>query len=427
MENTKNVLYKIFVCIVGFLTFIAVCILIAWFYLWFSNKFPESSGTNYVTSVTDCNGNKYRFLELNYFDNKNGTGKEVAEITFNYYTDENMTNVMSTVVQRVTNDDGSGNITYDYYYYEIAPEVNVTWSPVQKPGIGENSKTMYVDINGEPFAIRFDKTYNVISKNFAGAKAIFRGTFGWLWGMDYKDDSNFFNYSVKSFDYTFEDFVNACVNHLTVSNKSYGSYNLPFVNLTDYLSVNKFDSEKKQWVEYSNVTELRNFFSFDVKTSRYGMIYASQSKVKIVANDPHFNISGLSGEGSKYWKHFVVYNLTEEDFDLNYSALNEGYNLSLREEIIDHLMSLNNLKINVSLNLDNEIFKDKKILGLDNYALFGLLTNELTVTSTKSCEFNLSDYCLWDTSLTKIKHSSSVTLIKSEFSSNSEFVVEVLK
>ena len=31
MENTKNVLYKIFVCIVGFLTFIAVCILIAWY------------------------------------------------------------------------------------------------------------------------------------------------------------------------------------------------------------------------------------------------------------------------------------------------------------------------------------------------------------------------------------------------------------
>ncbi len=406
----KSGWYKALIGITAVLTFFAVCIIIAWLYLWLTDRFPETTGTNYVTSITDANGEEHRFLELNYYANTNGTGKEVAELTFNFYSDENMTNVMAYTIQRVTNVDEEGNKTYKWSYYQIAPEVNVSWSAVERLKAGDEASPMYIDINGEPYCVKLNGTYNYYQVDVLKS----------IPSLIVRQE---LTYNVKTYSYSVEQFFDACINHLSKSSEGYGSFNLPFVDLSGYFSIYKFDTTSKQWVEHTNVSEARNFFSFDVSTYRYGLVYASQSKVNMVNGDAEFNISGFQSEGEDYWKHFIVKNLTSIDFDLGYSAADNGYYLSIKDEVIDELMSFNDLKINVTIDLD--YFTDKRVIGLDYYALFGLNISEFTVKSSKAVDFNLKDYSLWDTNLTTIKHSSSVNLIVSDYTSNKNLTMEV--
>lgn len=403
--------YKALIGITAVLTFFAVCIIIAWLYLWLSNRFPETTGTNYVTSITDANGEEHRFLELNYYANANGTGKEVAELTFNFYSDENMTNVMSYAVQRVTNVDEDGNKSYKWSYYQIAPEVDIAWSAVERLKTGEEASPMYIDINGEPYCVKLNGTYKQYDVDYWKS----------FWSLLARQE---FTFNVKTLNYTAEQFFKACINHLTKSSEGYGLYNLPFVDLSGYFSIYKFDTTSKQWVEHTNVSESRNFFSFDVTSYRYGLLYASQSKVNMVNGDAEFNISDFQSEGEDYWKHYVVKNLTINDFDLGYSATDNGYYLSIKDEVIDELMSFDDLKVNVEIDLD--LLKDKRVLGLDYYALFGLNISEFNVKSSKEVDFTLKDYSLWDTNLTTIKHSSCVNVVMTDYTSNNSLTLEVL-
>lgn len=447
--------YKALVGITAVLAVFAVCILIAWLYMWLTNRFPQTTETNYVTSITDVNGEEHSFLELNYYANANGTGKEVAELTFNFYSDENMTNVMSYTVQRITNVKEDGNKYFQWSYYQIAPENEISWSSVEHLKTGEEASPMYIDINGEPYCVKLNGTYKYYSLNFWGS---------W-WNLFITFGTGDFKYYVTEKPYTIEQFFNSCVNHLTHSSEDYGSYNLPFVDLSSYFSIYKLNNDSKQWVEHTNVSEIRNFFSFDVSTHRYGLVFSSQSKVNMISGDAEFNISSFQGESQDYWKHYVVKKITAEDFDLAYSAADDGYWLSLNDNAMDELMNYTDLIVNVSIDLD--YFGDKNILGLDSYALYGLNLGQLNIYSTQDLfkntvagsaadrffqsaynnvgepseenpegsvsaeilvkKFEIKDYALWDTNLKVIMRSPKVNLVLSSLASNESITLGVLK
>lgn len=453
--SEKSTWYKALIGITAVLTFFAVCMLIAWLYLWLSNRFPETTETNYVTSITDANGEKHSFIELNYYANENETGREIAELTFNFYSDENMTNVMSYTIQRFTEISPNGKKYFRWSYYQIAPEVNIAWSAVDKLKTGEEATPMYIDINGEPYCVKLNGTYKEYTLKIWKSFWYHITTGDWVGCV----------YDSKDVAYTPEQFFNSCVNHLTKSSEGYGAYNLPFVDLSGYFSVYKFDTESKQWIEHSNISEIRNFFSIDVTSYRYGLVFASQSKVNMIVGDSEFNISSFHTDAKDYYRHYVVHKLTAEDFDLSYSAADNGYWLSLNEMAMDELMNYSDLIVNVFIDLD--YFGDKNILGLDSYALYGLNLGQLNIYSTQDLfkntvassaadrffqsaynkvgepseenptgsvspeisvkRFEIKDYALWDTNLNAIMCSPKVNVVLSSLASNESIQLGVLK
>lgn len=412
----KSLFYKITLGIALLITFIALIVIIAWGYLYYKNQFPQTTETTYVGGVIDVNGEEHSFMELNYYSNFNETGKEVAELVFNFYTDENMTNVKSLGIQRVTNLDEEGHKTYEYFWYDIAPEVNIAWSSIQEPVAGPNANPMYIDINDELFAVQLSGTYTKTTY-YAGAANILWGIISNIFTGRWSDPNSYGYYEYETINYTYEDFFKEAINHLTNSSQGYGEYSLPLVNLSEYFSVKKVDEESGQWVEANKTTFNFNYFNVDCNNSRYGMVYASQSFFDMVAEDFEFNISGLTGEATEYWRHYINYYLDENSFDL--IETEDGYYLEINNDTLNYISQFDNLQLEIELDLDS--FTNINILGLDVYGLFGVNTGSLKITSTTQRDFELKDYSLWDTNLKQLIHSDTIEIICSEYASNSDY------
>lgn len=87
------------------LAVIGVFIIAAWAVVTLGDLDPVTTAQAYVNTVTTKDGDERYFMEIEYWENADGNGKEVFEFTFNAYADINMQTVTGKGIQFVCNDE----------------------------------------------------------------------------------------------------------------------------------------------------------------------------------------------------------------------------------------------------------------------------------------------------------------------------------
>ena len=390
----------------------------AWVYWKFFVDKPTTTNAVYVQTVTDQYGNEQNIIQLNYYSNSNNTGEEVMEIQLNYYTDAQKTAVQSTTIQATLQ-----KFTVDGLNFEI-PKITYYsggygshFIPVQEI---QRNEPMYVEIEGEMYSFRLDRTYRELLKSVNIGKAVvgfFNELFGGNSGTDYAYD---YYYGPEK-EFTFDDFIIDCWQSLTQTSEGYGDFNLYLVDLSKYFTFYKYNEDTKQDDPYQvDATFVRNYFSVKAHVDRFGLTRASQSLVNMFHGDATYNTSGI-GEGQEYWASRVNYYLTNDNFEYRSSATNGGYVLTLKQDTFAYLSKFDNLDIYVILNLDEFRVENINIVGLDEYALFGFNVADIKITSSMYTTFKFLNYSLYDTNLKTITHSNCITISMAENAINAVY------
>jgi len=286
-------------------------------------------------------------------------------------------------------------------------------------------------LRGDPYAVILDGTYRERTEHFNLFKPVenlMRSTWGtvsdlfrrredrnqWRFDADGQhmwEGGAFNDVTYLEKPYTIEDFFNMAMLYLTRSCYGFGEYVLPLVELQSYFSLEKF--ENGQFIPSADYDFNISYFAVRVNHYRYGASFASQSAFGMIANDPHYNGSGID-VNDEYWKYSVNHTLTARDFNYTYSAALGGHLLSVSPLRLAQLAAFNNMTVSVSLDLNDVWLMQNGInlIGIDLYGLFGLRLTGLSITGTGNQDFYLLQGSLWDTGLTGIQ-ATGVSLIKS--------------
>ncbi len=389
----------------GFLvliTAVAVIMIGTWVWYTVSDKglFTNSVNT-YVTSVTNnLTGEEMSPLIANYYENYNNTGKEVVEFQINAYSDQNMSTIYGRGLQLII-DEEEGNKLYFADTYN-----NMSWVSMHEYDSVTDDEQLkefyYLEINDELVAVRMDGTYQDPVRTLNGGKAAGLLLGGWIYGLFGDGFNDIYDVTYEEVNYTWEQFMLAIKNMIKSCSYGTGSYTMPLVDLGNFLHVYEVaeDGTVSDTPIGGNANEIliNSYFTCDVHYSRGGMTYAKQSMFGQVAGDSNYNVTGIEFD-VQYYNASIVYNLDEQDFETRYSQVDKGYYYALSSNLIGELKKYD-IEINIVFNIDN--CGAVNVLGLDNYALYGVKVNSLTITSTTEQDINLLVGSLKDTGLTKI-------------------------
>ena len=416
MRRTKNrgevVILALNILLVFFslLSIIATSVLIH-FKTAGKDKLPSGVTSTYVTTTTDpFTQEKLPAIQANYYENKNGVGYKTIELLFNVYSGVNKQAVYGRGFQVTwdkegkiipyTNSAGEQSAVYQYNRYDGADfETGHDYKWGDK---------MFIDIDGKTYAVALDGTYT--TKTFIPniGRTFVRSLTGWLWGMDYGDYHNYGNYKEETFQYTFADLLVKIGAIIKSSNKGTGDAIISLVDLGDFLHIYDVDDKGQIAAEPVNAGTLTNsYFTMQTHYSTTGMVWAKQSMFGSVAGDSQFNISGLTGE-VEYWQATPQIIISEKDFVSRYSTTNNGFYYSLSNSKLESLKKYSDADIHVNFNISN---LNERVLGLDNFALYGLKLKSLTIKSDTQTQFQLLNDCIKDTGITDIA-TSNVELIE---------------
>ncbi len=384
--------FRKFIAIVLTIAFFAAAVIdLIWLYDYFYGVDNDTIISTHINKITDpTTGEDYSFIEMNYLSSDNGIGKELFELRFNFYTGINMQNVRSW---------GGQFINDQWYFYEIGN--HLVYSAIDQI---EFAEPMIVSIdpdnkpetdNNELYSVKLTGTYtkmirqNVIEHTGNFISNIFNARWNELL------DANSYLKPIEV-NYTFQDFFNACKQTLTVTNKGYGDMILPFVELSEYFSVYKYNP---QTTEFENLTQqaeyVNNYFAVRSSVNRYGAVYAGQSFYGMVANNNAYNEGGALQVITDYWKHSYAYNATAEDF-----TINNGF-LEMKNSVINNLANFD--LIDITLNIDN-IAAD----GILSAA--GVKINTLTIAGSAAKTFTIKSGAI--SSISNYKISGYIDLIE---------------
>lgn len=375
------------------------------------DKLPSGVTSTYVTTTTDpFTQEKLPAIQANYYENKNGLGYKTIELLFNVYSGISKQAVYGRgfqitwnkegLILPYTDSSGQQSAVYQYNRYD-----GVDFETGHDYKWGDK---MFVDIDGKTYAVCLDGTYTTERFIFQGYKAIFTGPLGWIWGMDYKNKNNFGYVKTETHEYTFFDLLNKIGAIIKSSSNGTGDGVISLVDLGDFLHIYEVDEKGQISAEPVNAGTLTNsYFTMQTHYSTTGMVWAKQSLFGSVAGDSQFNISGLVGE-VEYWQAIPQVLITEKDFVARYSTANDGYYYSLSNSKIEILKKYTDVDIHVDFNISN---LDVKVLGFDNYALYGLKLKSITLKSKTQTQFQLLNYCIKDTGIEDIL-TSNVELIE---------------
>lgn len=365
--------------------------------IWGKDLLPTGVTSTYVTTVKDPQTSEEKeFIEASYYANYNGKGNEVVELLFNGYSGVDKQAVYSRGFQLVINADGSNNL----YYYDKYQGVSFETGHEYKWG-----NPIFVDIDGETYAVKLDGQYTVTSYSIDWAEIV--RTWCCL-GLNYLfEKPSWNNTNVDTYSYTVEDLMLKIKSIIKSSSNNTGMSVIPLIDLGDFLHVYELDEEGAVSNESIGADNIKNSY-FTMKTfyDRRGITIASQSMFKSVAYDSDYNVSGLLTD-VEYWQVGSKYVVTEEDFTVRETSKGNYYYLSYDK--MSEIKDYSNLDINVVFDIDR--LNDDNLLGLDYSALMGIKVKSLTISGTGNISFELLENSLKNTSLTSINHSSNIKII----------------
>ena len=376
------------------LAVIGVFIIAAWAIITLGDLDPVTTAQAYVNTVTTKDGEERYFMEIEYWENADGNGKEVFEFTFNAYADINMQTVTGKGIQFVSGetrqgledlvgkfasaDDVLGIIDgWDTYAYDVDDYAG-SWASTDEVEFGDE---MFLDIGGTVYAVAMDGTYTTEEKSFNLGKSILNGVRCIFTDWNgFNHDENWWDTHVYEYEYTMKDFYNEVLYAAAHNNKGYGSSVLNLVNLGKYMSVYEFN-DNGQLVEVTSRDINDVYFAVRVTRHREGFRRAAESNFGQLLGDQFFTTVDSDNYYNDYSSTAVLTTLTGKDFDYYDVPSMGGYVAFVKQEVLDELAAGGVREVVVDINVNDGYFAgNTQLIGVAASGFGGLKLKELRVT-----------------------------------------------
>ena len=376
------------------LAVIGVFIIAAWAIITLGDLDPVTTAQAYVNTVTTKDGEERYFMEIEYWENADGNGKEVFEFTFNAYADINMQTVTGKGIQFVSGetrqglkdlvgkcasaDDVLGVVRgWDTYAYDV-DDYGGSWASTDEVEFGDK---MYLDIGGTVYAVAMDGTYTTEEKSFNLGKSILNGVRCIFTDWNgFNHDENWWDTHVYEYEYTMKDFYNEVLYAAAHNNKGYGSSVLNLVDLGKYMSVFEFN-ENGQLEEVTSRDVNDVYFAIKVTRHYEGFRRASESSFGQLLGDQFFTTVDSDNYYNDYSDTAVLPTLTGKDFDYYDVPSMGGYVAFVKQEVLDELAAGGVREVVVDINVNDGYFAgNTQLIGVAASGFGGLKLKELRVT-----------------------------------------------
>lgn len=377
------------------LAVIGVFIIAGWATVSIAELGPVTSAQAYVNTVTTSDGEEKYFMELEYWENADGTGKEVFEFTFNAYSDIKMQAVLGKGVQFVYNDGarqgleelaslffGTDSILgdlagWDTFAYD-KDEIGNAWASTNEVEYGD---PMFLSIGDKVYSATMDGTYTTVTKSFNFIKAV--TNFLPLLFTDaagLSDDEWYNNVYTTEHEYTMKDFYNEVLYAAAHTNTGYGSTVLNMVELGKYMSIREVNDQGQE-VEVTDHDHNEVYFAVKVTKHREGFRRASESSFGQLLGDSSYTTVPTDNIYNDYSEIEITPYLTSRDFNYYQLAGTDGYIPKIKPETLERLEASGANGFVVVFDERDGIFADgKKIVGITADSFGGLKVKNLSVT-----------------------------------------------
>lgn len=385
-EMVAITITTVILCILASLGLVLIA---AWAVVSLSDLGPENTAQAYVSTVTTATGEERHFMELEYWENADGKGKEVFEFAFNGYTDFKQQAVLGKGVQYVANDAGGlasiltggwSQIFYDYDEQNSSGWVSLEGEQI---GIGDG---MFISIGDDTYQLRMEgkwyesvETFNLIKS----VGSVFRNLFTDIDGFSRRE--SWYDTKVIEHSYTMQDFYNDLIRSMMQNTTGYGSTVCNLVDLAKYFNLYKLD-ENNNPVLVTDATDNSIFFSIKVTKHYEGLRRAAESNFGMLLGDPSFTTVDSDNYYNDYSSTAVLPTLTGSDFDY-YELGTGGYIAFVKQSVVDELKIAGVEEVAVDINCNDSFFiGDTDLVAIEASSFGGLKLKALRITLYQDSE-----------------------------------------
>lgn len=375
------------------LAVIGVFIIAAWAIVTLGDLDPVTTAQAYVNTVTTKDGDERYFMEIEYWENADGKGKEVFEFTFNAYADIKMQTVTGRGIQFVSGetrqglenlvgkfasaDDVLGIIDgWDTYAYTV-DDYGTSWASTEEVEFGDQ---MFLNIGGTVYAVAMDGTYTTTEYSFNLGKSIvnaFKGLFDW---DSYYRKETWNNVYTVEHEYTMKDFYNTVLYAAAHTNTGYGSSVLNLVDLGKYMSVFSFNEDgQREEVTTRDINDV--YFAIRVTRHHEGFRRAGESNFGQLLGDQFFTTVDSDNYYNDYSSTAVLPTLTGKDFDYYDVPVMGGYVAMLKPDVLEDMKASGAREVVVDINVNDGYFgSNTQFIGIATSSFGGLKLKDLRIT-----------------------------------------------
>jgi hypothetical protein len=341
---------------------------------------PKTSEITYSGLVKDkLTGEEEYFMRIDYWQNLDNSGKEVIEFIFTSYSDYEAGAVIQKGAQFVFDrsknglgkaiDDAKaagqddrtakyGNIDkWETQYYDKA--YGMSWLSID--GISYDSN-YYLMLNDEAYNVLLNGQYHYVVKkpNYwkvagEGIKGFFTGTLlpqSEIMKLEKVQDTVVDEWR----KYTMNDFYKDVFLNLTKTNLGEGSYVLSLVELSKYFTIQKYNTENKQFESVSTADYQDRYFAVRCNIHTAGMQKSADSNFGMFLQNNHWNALGLSTEAADYAVLQVGTALTAADMYYTIDPVLNAICPRIKDSVAEYLVANNIGTVNVVLDLNDVLF-----------------------------------------------------------------------
>lgn len=403
-------------CCLVFLAVLAVCVSLAFGYYhyfvhdtvtgvnYIGNQIPVDLSEN-VENLTSDEIEYYEnrvLFEVNYFSNENNNGIELQEMKLDYFTDSTLSvsSCRSTGMQYLGDFETYSNqvdsiaeadnrVVEDFYYYDTTNMI--TWSGGRvATQLNRNSK-LIIKIDDKAYMFQLTKKEETYSSFLF-----------WTW----LSHGRYWDYGDVFYD---------VILAVKTNSMGYGDYYIT-LNLSDYFTVTPYDYATGKWVDTNVADEIFTYavckFHFDENGARN----SSQSLYGIIECNSTYDLEEQNID-TDYWQERMLYVISNNYFVYRYSAVYDGYFVSLSQDFKTLFSDMPRTKVNVIVDM---VFDDNNIVGIDYNGFEDFEIDTLTVNGSGT--FIVLDRGLFNSKLQTLKYSNDITFDIAAGSINSEYV-----
>lgn len=392
--KAEKAIISAFTMVFVLLAAVSVFIIAAWVIVTLGDLDPVTTAQAYVNTVTTKDGDKRYFMEIEYWENADGNGKEVFEFTFNAYADIKMQTVTGRGIQFVCGESRKGleNLVgmfasaddilgiidgWDSYAYTV-DDYGSTWASTEEVEFGDQ---MFLDIGGTVYSVAMDGTYTTTVKSFnlfKSTKNFFRvlltDSAGWT------NDDNWYDTQTHVHNYTIKDFYNEVLYAAAHTNTGYGSSVLNLVDLGKYMSVFAFN-ENGQLEEVTTRDINDVYFAIRVTRHYEGFRRAKESNFGQLLGDQFFTTVDSDNYYNDYSSTAVLPTLNGKDFDYYDVPVMGGYVAMLKPDVLEEMKTNGVREVVVDINVNDGYFgNNTQFIGIATSSFGGLKLKDLRIT-----------------------------------------------